>query len=275
MNKEMETRHSKSTAEDRALTTGEIADIRSKAKKIMQELDNQQKERQPYEHHETNSASQFSWIRQQPQQKQQEDGTTVITRTIDDGNCEDWLENRTERCRYFDTNGFLLVRDFVDADTVQSLKTKMEELADNDWDPSSKDNVASFGTDAASNTARGDYFLDSANKIHYFAEPQALDPETSKLKDNFQNDKLAALNKAGHAMHIVPGPFQDYTLSKQVLDLVVHELGWQDPVVPQVRYWIRPCIVGTELSPMATFTFPWLSLYDVLFVPVYVHFQAA
>ena len=220
------------TAEDRALTAEEIAEIRSKAKKILDDLDHEQQQ-QEKDLQETKSASRFSWIRQQPQQKLRSNGRIDVVSSIND-DCDHWLQHRTDRCRYFDTNGFLLVPSFVDSATVDALRSKMEELANNDWDPSSKDNVASFGTDAASNTARGDYFLDSSNCVHYFAEPQALDPETGKLRDSYEHNKLAALNKAGHAMHIMPGPFRDYTLSKQVLNLVVNELGWQDPVVPQV-----------------------------------------
>ena len=104
----------------------------------------------------------------------------------------------------------------------------MESLADQ-WDPNS--GIDSFGTGTKENAARGDYFLESASKVHFFAETTAL--EDGKLKPEFANDKLSAINKSGHAMHMIPGAFQDYTLSDSVRELVL-DLGWKDPVVPQV-----------------------------------------
>jgi phytanoyl-CoA hydroxylase len=234
--------------EDRPLTANEIGAIRSKAKDIFQKLELQQ-EKNP-----------TSWIRP-PSLAAEQPPPQTLNACLTNG--DDWLSQRSERCRSFDQYGFLHVANFTDAATVQTFKTQMETLANHDWDPSSADEVDSFGTDLVSNQARGDYFLDSANRVHYFAEPQALEQESSTtttdsgtdiavtktvLKKEFQTDKVAALNKAGHAMHIMPGPFQDYTLSSNVLNLVT-ELGWQHPVVPQSMYIFKqPKIGGTVHS---------------------------
>jgi hypothetical protein len=40
-----------------------------------------------------------------------------------------WLEGRSDRCRYFDTHGFLVVPNFLE--TAQALKDQMEDLANN------------------------------------------------------------------------------------------------------------------------------------------------
>ena len=113
-------------------------------------------------------------------------------------------------------------------ETVQHLRNQMESLADH-WDPNS--GLDSFGTGSKENMARGDYFLESASRVHFFAETTAM--EDGKLKAVFVNNKLSALNKSGHAMHMIPGAFQDYALSDSVRELVL-DLGWKDPVVPQV-----------------------------------------
>jgi phytanoyl-CoA hydroxylase len=178
-----------------------------------------------------------------------------------------WLEGRSDRCRYFDTHGFLVVPKFLE--TAQALKDQMKDLANNDWDNSKS--LDTFGTDKAANTARGDYFLDSSNKVHYFAEPHATD-EQNQLKEEYQKDKLAALNKAGHGMHTMPGAFRDFTLSAKMRALVT-DLGWKDPVVPQSMYIFKqPKIGGTVNShqdssflyttPRQTCLGLWLALDD-------------
>ena len=184
-----------------------------------------------------------------------------------------WLESRSDSCRFFDTHGFLVVPQFADDETVSALKKQMQDLAENDWDPSTS--VDTFGTDSASNTTRGDYFLDSSNKVHFFAEPTALETSPDgkqQLKCNFQKDVLAALNKAGHGMHVIPGSFREYTLSRKMKELVT-DLGWRDPVVPQSMYIFKqPKIGGTVHSHQdSTFLFTeprqtclglWLALDD-------------
>ena len=226
------------TTESRSLTGQELAQYRVMARTRLKELEATAKKSSP-----------SSWIRP--------DGDKA------------WLDRRSDQCRYFDTHGFLVVKGFVDRKTVQALKDQMADLADNDWDPSQS--LDTFGTDSKSNTARGDYFLDSGNKVHYFAEPHAL-KEDGQLKTEFHEDKLAALNKAGHGMHTIPGAFRDYTLSSKMRELVTM-LGWTDPVVPQSMYIFKqPKIGGTVHShqdstflyttPRQTCLGLWLALDD-------------
>ena len=201
-------------SEEKPLTDEEKSLFREKAKKVLQELEETAK-----------ASSPSSWVR--------EDADSA------------WLQGRSNRCRYFDTHGFLVVPKFLDSKTSQALKDQMEYLANNDWDPAKS--LDTFATNTEGNTTRGDYFLDSSNKVHYFAEPHALD-EQKQLKPEFQRDKLSALNKAGHGMHTIPGAFRDYTLSSNMRELVA-ELGWKDPVVPQSMYIFKqPKIGGTVNS---------------------------
>ena len=171
----------------------------------------------------------------------------------------------SSRCQFFNTHGFWVEREFVDSSTVQNLKQQMIDLATYDWDPDQA--LDGFGTDAKSNVARGDYFLDSSDTVHYFAENSALQQqggsdtndestkEVSKLlKPEFQTNRIAALNKAGHAMHNREGAFRDYTLSKQMNDLV-QDLGWKDPVVPQSMYIFKQPKIGATVHSHQDSTF--------------------
>ena len=147
----------------------------------------------------------------------------------------------------------------------------MESLA-NQWDPSA--GMDSFGTDAKANMSRGDYFLESSSQVHFFAEPTALveQGKTKELKSEYQTNKMSALNKSGHAMHMIPGAFQDYTKSDKIRNLVL-DLGWKDPVVPQSMYIFKQKRIGGPVTSHqdSTFlyTYPkqsclglWLALHD-------------
>ena len=150
----------------------------------------------------------------------------------------------TKRCRFFDKYGFIFVPSFSSTAEVESLKSHMHHLVDTEWNPEKSTHV--FRTDEKQIEAQGrsDYFLDSANKTHFFAEKDAMD-DNGDLKEMYRQNKIAALNKAGHGMHIAPGPFQTYTQSAKVVNLLI-ELGWQDPVVPQSMYIFKQAKIGGE-----------------------------
>ena len=221
--------------QERPLTEEEKKEWREKASQTLKELE---------QGIGTKSTSAPSWVR----------GSA-------DSDSDDWLLNRSTKCRYFDTHGFLVLKSFASTQEVASLKQQMLDLVDNDWDLSSS--FDSFGTDSKSNMKRGDYFLDSSNKVHYFAEPTALteqeeEDKTQKkkqvLKLEYQTNRIAALNKVGHGMHTIPGAFQDYTLSEKMKRLVL-ELGWKDPVVPQSMYIFKQPKIGGSVTSHQDSTF--------------------
>ncbi|KAL3759050.1 hypothetical protein ACHAWU_008659 [Discostella pseudostelligera] len=158
----------------------------------------------------------------------------------------------SERCRAFDTVGYIHLPQFASADVVASMKTTMEQLVNDEWmtSSSSTSTTASSSSSAAVETfrtddkqvdaqGRSDYFLDSATKIHYFAEPYAVHTDknngSTTLKEEYRCNKVTALNKAGHGLHLRPGIFHEYTTSTAISTLL-RELGYVDPVVPQSMY---------------------------------------
>jgi phytanoyl-CoA hydroxylase len=199
---------------------------------------------------------------------------------VDEEHHSSWLNGQvpntgiSDRCRYFDQFGFLHLPAFASRDEVQAMKHQMEMLT-RSWDPAQK--TMAFSTQVDDNESQGsdDYFLESASRVHFFAEVTALD-EHGSLKEEFVTDKVRALNKAGHAMHTIPGAFQDYTVSAKVKSLVA-ELGWKDAVVPQSMYICKnPKIGGTVHSHQdSTFLYTeprqsclglWLALDDATLV---------
>mmetsp|Transcript_8461 Transcript_8461/g.25041 ORF Transcript_8461/g.25041 Transcript_8461/m.25041 type:complete len:464 (-) Transcript_8461:3224-4615(-) len=212
--------------------------------------------------------------------------------------------------RYFDANGFWVARGFCNADETQALKTAMTESVRLHWFPrgitkpsgdgglgpdgdAEETELTTFGTDTKSNEARGDPFLESADKVSYFAEPTAIDSETGKLKPEFRDQheetkedckKMLALCKAGHGLHLPPSfrrrrraaadsteandgvgdddedrgsvhkPFFEYTTSSKLRELVL-SLGYRDPVVPQSMYIFKNPVVGGAVHSHQDSTF--------------------
>lgn len=182
--------------------------------------------------------------------------------------------------------------------SAESMKEYMSFLAENLWEDhlqkkqqeeedekenekeKEKSKITVFRTDSRQEEAQGksDYFLDSATRIHFFAEQSALD-EDGNLKSQYRHgtgNKIEALNKAGHALHIPPtikdkrrsseassnhnnnkpkpNPFYHYTHSKKIKDLV-YELGWQNPVVPQSMYIFKQKKIGGVVTSHQDSTF--------------------
>eukprot|EP01052_Picozoa_sp_SAG31_P045916 SAG31_NODE_8578_length_1427_cov_1.479669_2_plen_145_part_00 len=104
----------------------------------------------------------------------------------------------------------------------------MRKLVD-EWDPA--DELVGFNTRAKEQEqAQGssDYFLQSADAVHYFAEVDAIDESTGQLLPGIQ--KQRAVNKVGHGLHRLQGSvFETYSQNHK-LGALLRELGWQDPV---------------------------------------------
>jgi len=202
---------------------------------------------------------------------------TLIALELDasrDPQASSWLNkalpaSRSERCQYFDTEGFLHNPAFATDSECAAMKEQMRDLVES-WDPSQA--LDSFGTDDKQNSKRGDYFLESADQVHHFVEPDSLDEDGLRLKPENQSDKLTALNKSGHALHLMPGAFHDYCISEKVRSLVT-EMEWKDPVVPQSMYIFKQArtggVVNSHQDSTFLFTTPrqsclglWLALDD-------------
>ena len=217
----------------------QIDAIRVKALRILRDLQNDEMETTSTNTNTTDSNSQTiyhdSWVR----------GKTTCT-----------AEYPTSRCKFFDKHGFLRLEAFCDEDEVRKMKHQMETLVDEKWDPNNeKKKITVFRTDEKQvlNQGSDDYFLESANKVHFFAESKAMN-KNGKLKVEFQNKKMLALNKSGHGLHMIEGDFQNYTTSNKIRELV-KELGWRDPVVPQSMYIFKQARVGAEVTSHQDSTF--------------------
>lgn len=149
------------------------------------------------------------------------------------------------RRELFERDGLLHLKGFAEPDECEALRRRMRELVDA-WDPS-VDRPPVFETGYETQKyAQGssDYFLDSADRIHFFLEKGAA-AEDGKLKPAVE--KLRALNKVGHGLHVADDVFRKYSMSEKVTSLVA-ELGWNDPMLPQSMYIFKQPVIGGEVT---------------------------
>ena len=147
----------------------------------------------------------------------------------------------TDRRVGFDAHGFLHLRQFAPPGECDAMLARMHELVEG-WDPVGE--LVGFNTRAKEQLdeqGSSDYFLDSADQIHFFAELGAIDEATGGLVGGLS--KHRALNKVGHGLHLHDGVFRSYAQALRMRELL-RELGWRDPVLPQSMYIFKQPLIG-------------------------------
>lgn len=144
----------------------------------------------------------------------------------------------------FERDGFLHIKGFASAEECAGMQKRMRELIEM-WDPDAT-LVSKFTTDDTQleHQGRSDYFLDSADRVHFFLEKDTL-ADDGRLRPNLP--KARCLNKVGHGLHVADEVFREYAHSEKVSQLVA-ELGWRDPVLPQSMYIFKQPGIGGEVT---------------------------
>ncbi|WAR24748.1 PAHX-like protein [Mya arenaria] len=101
-----------------------------------------------------------------------------------------------EQVKQFWDNGYLVLPDFADEETVEGLKKECHRLVE-EMDPAEHNTV--FTTLEMKRTS-DDYFMTSGDKIRYFFED-----------GNLKVNKHLSINKIGHALHVLSEPFKKFT----------------------------------------------------------------
>ncbi|KAA8916301.1 hypothetical protein TRICI_001583 [Trichomonascus ciferrii] len=94
-----------------------------------------------------------------------------------------------------------------------------------------------------------DYFLDSSDKISYFFEEGAIDKDGNLLKE-----KSKAVNKVGHALHVLDDEFKAISLTERN-KAIADSLGFQDPRVLQSMLICKQPEIGGEVPTHQDGTF--------------------
>lgn len=97
----------------------------------------------------------------------------------------DTLSTTCQDVNFFDHAGFIHIPSFCSLQECEQMKSEMTDIVNAKWRIGSEP-VESFGTNDAQNSKRGDYFLESSNAVHFFAEPSALNADGT-LQESYRS----------------------------------------------------------------------------------------
>lgn len=143
-----------------------------------------------------------------------------------------------EELERYKQNGFLILTGFVDPHACDRLRARAEELV-HDFDPSG---IISIFSTHEQNRRSDDYFLTSGDKVRFFFEEDAFQPDGT-----LKQSKDQSINKIGHALHDLDPVFSEFSRTPDVRQLVA-DLGIEQPLLLQGMYIFKQPKIGGEVT---------------------------
>jgi phytanoyl-CoA hydroxylase len=138
----------------------------------------------------------------------------------------------------YERDGFLVLPNFVTAEDCDALRACATELV-RDFDPAGL--ISIFSTREQTRTS-DDYFLESGDKIRFFFEENAFNPDGT-----LKQSKEQSINKIGHALHDLDPAFDAFSRTPEIKQLVT-DLGLGSPLILQSMYIFKQPRIGGEVT---------------------------
>src|ERR1041385_2476420 len=143
-----------------------------------------------------------------------------------------------EQISEYERAGFLVLENFVSAEICDRLRVRAAELG-RDFDPAGI--VSIFSTHEQTRTS-DDYFLESGDKIRFFFEENAFNPDGS-----LKQTKEQSINKIGHGLHDLDPVFDQFSRTADIEQLI-RDLGFDNPLLLQSMYIFKQPRIGGEVT---------------------------
>ncbi|KAH7888812.1 hypothetical protein F5I97DRAFT_2005185 [Phlebopus sp. FC_14] len=154
--------------------------------------------------------------------------------------------------QYRQRSHYIRIPTFLSSDQVASLLLRSKQLLDNF---NVEDHPLTKFTTSDKNHVGDEYFLNSGDKIRYFLEEDAVNEEGQLTRD-----KTKAVNKIGHALHVLDPAFREVTLENEKLKSVARDLKFHhDPVALQSMLIFKQPEIGGAVPEHNDSTFLYTS----------------
>lgn len=152
--------------------------------------------------------------------------------------------NTVKNLEFYNKNGYLIVEDFFSKEEIDELKESAHQIAEN-FDV---ETLSVFTTEKQSQHTNR-YFIDSANEVSCFFEPEALNH-----KGELTREKHLAINKIGHAMHDLIPSWQKISYRRSLYDFA-KSIGQEEPAIVQSQYIYKQPHIGGQVHAHTDSTF--------------------
>lgn len=167
--------------------------------------------------------------------------------------CDNSLVISREQVSEYRDAGYLILERFVEERDCDLLRARAEELVQ-EFDPAE---VVSIFSTHEQNRLTDEYFLTSGDKIRYFFEENAFNPDGT-----LKYEKEKSINKIGHALHDLDPAFNRFSRSQKIKELAT-AIGLDDCYLLQSMYIFKQPNIGGEVTCHQDSTFLYTEPIDI------------
>jgi phytanoyl-CoA hydroxylase len=146
---------------------------------------------------------------------------------------------------FYEKNGYLVIENFVSTKEMDELYQEGLHLVDTYFEYLEKDKsnheFSIFSTIRQEQTSNK-YFVESGDKIRFFLEEDAVNG-----KGELTCSKHTAINKIGHALHVLNPVFRKFTAQEKI-SRFVEAIVLKNAVIPQSMYIFKNPRVGGAIN---------------------------
>jgi len=143
-----------------------------------------------------------------------------------------------EQIAEYNEAGYLVLERFADERDCDLLRARAEELVQ-EFDPAE---VVSIFSTHQQNRLTDEYFLTSGDKIRFFFEENAFNPDGS-----LKYEKEKSINKIGHALHDLDPVFNRFSRNPKTKNLA-NAIGLNECYLLQSMYIFKQPNIGGEVT---------------------------